>query len=104
MAETEAAKEERVDCGHGFYFYKELNPERPDDFDGFWGLDCPECPPYLRRVKEDKGLTPGNDRCLLLECGHERYVDVPYYTDGKREVGDLEVCLECADIAELRPT
>ncbi len=60
-----------------------------------------ETEPYHFKVVKDLGLTPGNDRALVLSCGHSVLVDVPHYTNGGPPgawVGQLEYCSQCDDV------
>lgn len=57
---------------------------------------------FYRKVTEDKGITPGNDQCIVLECGHTALPSVPHYTTWVYKVGDEYFCTECAGLAEKK--
>lgn len=59
--------------------------------------------PNWKKIVGDKGNTPGNDRCVVLECGHTILVSLPSNSDGGRVgswVGCMELCTTCMNNEE----
>lgn len=60
--------------------------------------------PFDKKVVEDFGDTPGNDRCVKLECGHTVLVSLPRDSGGGplgSWVGYIEYCYSCDRLSEV---